>query len=484
MTLSTNKRLRVTGFLRVLAWSPLGLSGLGLAIVSGILLLLFAFAGPLGIETGPYFGIVAWILLPALFVLGLLLTPIGYLRARRRLSEGDAVQKLALPILDFNNPRLRRNLLLFVGLSFANLLILGMASYQGVHTMESNAFCGLTCHRVMEPEYTAFQFSPHASVKCVDCHVGPGATGFARAKLSGVRQLFSVVRGSYARPIPAPVENLRPARETCEACHWPAEDHGDRLRIRERYNDDEKSSRRTTVLLLHVGGAIKGGGEGHGIHWHMNLANEITYLPVDRERTKIPWVRLKDAAGRITEFSVADSGLSKEEIARAPKRTMDCIDCHNRPAHRFSLPEEAVDEAIRERGLDRNLPYLRREMISALKASYIDKSAAQRGIAESLAKFYRESYPEVSASSQAAIGKAAAAAQVIYERNVFPGMRVGWAVHPDHLGHEHAPGCFRCHDGEHKSSDGREISQDCGTCHTLLAVEEEEPPILKTLAGQ
>ncbi|HEV8376189.1 MAG TPA: NapC/NirT family cytochrome c [Candidatus Polarisedimenticolia bacterium] len=483
MTPGSPSRVRVTGFLRVLAWSPLGLSGLGLALVAGILLLLFVIADPLGIETGPYSGIFAWVVLPFFFVVGLLLMPLGYLRARRQLSAEGKLQNRALPVLDFNNPRLRRNVLLFVCLTFANLVILSVASYQGIHTMESSAFCGITCHTVMEPEYTAYRSSPHASVKCVACHVGPGASGFARSKLAGVRQLVSLARGNYARPIPAPVENLRPAQETCEACHWPADDHGDRLKILERFGDDEKSTRSVTVLLLHVGGARKGGGEGHGIHWHMNLAHQITYLAADRERTKIPWVRSKGPSGKVTEYLDSEAGLSAAVIARSPKRTMDCIDCHNRPAHRFDLPEDAVDAAIRDRQLDRALPYLRRQMVAALRASYADKKSADRGIADSLQKFYREQYPEIAARSGGAIGKAADAAREIYARNIFPEMKVTWGPHPEHIGHERSPGCFRCHDGSHRSADGKEIGQDCSLCHTLLAIGEEDPPILKTLAG-
>ena len=483
MSPGSKGRERVTGFLKVLAWSPLGLAGLGLALVSGLLLVLFSLAEPLGIETGPYFGIVAWVVIPALFVAGLLVVPLGYARARRRLSAEGTLHDRALPILDFNNPRLRRNALLFVCLSFANLVILGVASYQGIHTMESNAFCGLTCHTVMEPEYTAYHSSSHASVKCVSCHVGPGARGFARSKLAGVRQLVALAKGSYSRPIPAPVEDLRPAQETCENCHWPSSDHGDRLKVLERYGDDEKSTPSVTVLLLHVGGASRGGGAGRGIHWHMNLAHQVTYIASDRERTKIPWVRSMDASGKATEYLDPESGLTAEAIARAPKRTMDCIDCHNRPAHRFELPEDAVDAAIRDRQLDRALPFLRKQMLAALRASYPDKASADRGIADALMKFYQEQYPEIAARSQEAIRKASGAAREIYARNIFPKMKVAWGPHPEHIGHERSPGCFRCHDGSHKSADGKEIVQDCTLCHALLAVGEEDPPVLKTLAG-
>jgi NapC/NirT cytochrome c family protein len=462
----------------LLVLSRLALAGAALALVSGTVLAALLLAELLGSQTGPYFGLLELIALPAAFVLGLLLMPIGYFRAKRHLA-GEASPRSTWPTFDLNHPQVRRNLVTFAALTFVNTLLLGLASYRGIEYMESNAFCGMACHRVMGPEFAAYATSPHARVDCVRCHVGPGAPGFVRAKFSGVRQLWALARGTYSRPIPTPVENLRPARETCEACHWPQEQHGDRLRLITHYGDDERSSETKTVLLLHVGGQNPSSGSGRGIHWHMNLANEIFYVAKDRQRTIIPWIRLREKGGRVTDFIAGDTDPVPAEVAKS-QRKMDCLDCHNRPAHRFQLPEEAVDEMIEGRNLDRRLPFLKKRMVEALKVSYADRETARRGIAAALSSSYAAAG---STFPRAAVQAVVAATQAAYERNVFPKMGLGWASHPDHLGHENFPGCFRCHDGEHKSADGRVITSECDACHAVLAINEEDPAILKTLTG-
>jgi len=467
----------------VLTHSRIALAGLVLSLTSSSLFLVFLGAELVGLRTGPYFGIVGFLFLPVPFVLGLVLIPIGYLRARRRLSEsGGAAAPLApYPVLDLNVRRHRRNLLLFGVLTIVNVALLGTASYKGVHYMESDAFCGQVCHTVMRPEFVASRTSPHARVGCVHCHVGSGAEWFVRTKLSGVRQLVGVALHNYPRPIPTPVQDLRPARETCEECHWPDQHHGDRLRVIRSFAEDEASSEQVTVLVLHVGGGHAGGQQAGGIHWHMNLANEITYIAADESRQTIPWVRLKDASGGVTDFTAGDAGLTAAQIASAAKRTMDCVDCHNRPAHRFEQPDEAADQAIAALRLDRGLPFLKQQMVGALKGSYASREAALQGIQESLDRYYRENHPEVYARSRKAIDAVIEATRNVHAANVFPEMGVTWGTYPNNLGHESFPGCFRCHDGNHSSPDGRVIRQDCDTCHALPAMEEPAPAILKDL---
>ena len=463
--------------------SRLAIAGLTLVLVSGVLFLAFAAAELLGFESGPYSGIFIFLLLPIPFVIGLVLMPIGWLRARRRQRATPAgLQDAALfPIFDLNDPRLRRNVLFFLLATLVNVALLGLASYKGIHYMESRPFCGQVCHTVMRPQYQASEASAHARVECVRCHVGPGAGWFVRSKISGVRQLIGVARGSYARPIPSPVRDLRPARDTCEACHWPEKSQGDRLRVIRRFAEDEASSEQTTVLVLHVGGGSKASGLGEGIHWHMNLANEVTYISTDAQRLVIPWVGVRDREGRVTEFTAEGATLTAEQIAAAPKRLMDCLDCHNRPAHRFRMPDEAADEAIAAGSVDRNLPFLKQQMVRALSGSHPSREAARSAIASSIEGYYRDSHPEVYAQSGGAVRAAVQATQGIYEANVFPEMALTWGTYPDHLGHERFPGCFRCHDGNHRSADGRVIPADCETCHTVTAMQETAPAILKDL---
>jgi NapC/NirT cytochrome c family protein len=457
--------------LGILMNSWIGMFGLGLAVASAVVFLGFIGADLLGMEVGPYAGLFACLALPALFVVGLLLMPIGYVRAARRM-RGDL------------EPPLRRNVLIFALLTVFNLALVGVASFRAVHYVETDAFCGRTCHTVMQPEYAAFQVSPHARVGCVRCHVGPGVPGFVRAKFGGLRQLMEVTLGTYPRPIPSPAYGLRPARETCERCHWPEKFQGDRLRVIRRYDDDEASTERVTVLLVHVGGGGPGPGAGSGIHWHMNLANEVTYIATDEKRTTIPWIRLKDRQGKVTEYVASGTSLRPETIAGARRRVMDCIDCHNRPSHAFKVVEQAADDMILSRGLDRGLPFLKQQIVAALKQDYPTRSAAVQGIAESLDRYYRDHHPDEYKKMHGPLRAVIQASQESYASNVFPEMRVTWGSYPNHLGHEFSPGCFRCHDGDHKSPDGREIASDCGTCHTVLAAGEIDPPILKQMAGE
>jgi NapC/NirT cytochrome c family, N-terminal region len=478
-------RHRLRGFLGILLWSRIGLAGLLLTLVSGTVFLVLCLFGLLGLQTGPYFGILQFLLLPGIFSFGLILLPIGYLRARRwrhDVTESQAREE-TYPVVDLNNPRHRRNALIFVLLTLANLMILGLATYGGIEYTESSAFCGQVCHTVMRPEHTAFLRSPHARVGCVQCHIGSGAHSFLRYKLAGVRQLAEVALGTYSRPIPSPVRSLRPARETCEQCHWPDKHHGDRLRIIKRYDEDEISTERTTVMLVHVGGGAEGRNAAGGIHWHMNLANEITYIAADEKRLVIPWVRLRDREGRTTEFVASGATLTQDEIERAPKRVMDCVDCHNRPSHAFRAPEDAVDEAIASGALERRLPFVKRQALAALKSEYRSGAEASAQIRHALEAYYRENHPSALEGNRDALEAAIRTTGEIYAANVFPEMRVTWGTYPNNIGHQFYPGCFRCHDGDHRSGDGREIRQDCDICHSLLAVEEVDPPILKEMSA-
>ena len=197
------------------------------------------------------------------------------------------------PAIDLKLPVVRRTLEYVATATVLNLLILGTASYRGVAYMDSTTFCGKTCHTVMDPEYTAYQNSPHSRVACVDCHIGPGAGWFVKSKLSGLRQVFAVTFHTYSRPIPSPVKYLRPARETCEQCHWPQRFTGDKFLVNTSYKDDEKNTPQTDVLLLKVGGRTWQGSVGiHGHHLADNA--RIRYISTDAERQTIPVVDYTD----------------------------------------------------------------------------------------------------------------------------------------------------------------------------------------------
>jgi hypothetical protein len=346
--------------------------------------------------------------------------------------------------------------------------------------MDTTTFCGQTCHTVMAPEFSAYQNSPHSRVECVQCHIGPGAGWFVRSKLSGLRQVLAVTFKTYSRPIPSPVKYLRPARETCEVCHWPQRFSGDKFLVKTNYKDDEKNSALTTALVLKIGGRTWQGSVGiHGRH--LDEGSRIRYVSIDEQRQVIPVVYYTDDKGKTIEYVSSDIKATKEQLAKGENRAMDCIDCHNRPTHAFELPENAVDLRM-ERGLiSPDLPYIRKKAVELLKVDYPDRDTAKSRIVDAINNYYRMTYPEVYNTKRALVEQAADNTAAIYLRNVFPDMKVRWGVHPNNLGHNDFPGCFRCHDGSHTSTDGQTITNDCTACHNLLAVQEENPKVLADL---
>jgi hypothetical protein len=419
-------------------------------------------------------------ILPGFFAAGLALMPAGALWRRWRLRRRG--EPLMLPKLSLSDPILRRAALLVGIATVLNVAILGAATYRGVEHMESVEFCGQTCHTVMEPEFAGYVESAHARVSCVECHIGPGAPWFVRSKLSGTRQIFAVAFGTYSRPIPSPVQHLRPARETCEHCHWPAKFHGDRFVVHTKYSDDEHNTPLYTVLVLKVGGRRWKGSVGiHGRH--LDATERIEYLTRDEKRLTIERVWYRDDDGRTVEF-VADPLPAPTVPGVSERRKMDCMDCHNRPSHTFELPERAVDRALAEGRISPELPFIKKKAVELLRAGYPDTPTARQTMATALSSFYRESYPEAWRAREALIQTAGEQLGVIYAQNVFPKMKVDWGTYPTHLGHESSPGCFRCHDGTHRSADGRTITQDCSACHDLLAQDEPNPQILADLGAK
>jgi hypothetical protein len=475
-------------FFRLVTGNALSLIGASITTVSAVLILTLYGLDVAGTQGNPYLGILAFVILPGVFIFGLALIPVGEWLARRRrrraLEAGIALAEL--PVIDLNQERTRRLLLTFVVATVVNVVILATATYKGVEVMDSTPFCGATCHTVMTPEYTTYQRSPHARVKCVECHIGPGADWFVKSKLSGSWQLVAVTFNLFPRPIPTPVHNLRPARETCEQCHWPSKFVGDRLKVNTHFAEDEENTELKTVLLLRVGGME--GRVAKGIHGHVAPDIRIRYRS-DAKRETIYEVELQRPDGTVKRFKGPEAegapagGAAPEAGEGDPMewRTMDCIDCHNRPTHIYRTAEDEVDAALQLGRLDRSLPYLRREALRAMRGDYPTHGAASREIPAQLRKFYRDSYPDVAAAKAEAIERAGAEAARLHNLNVFPQMKIGWGTYPNHLGHQSSPGCFRCHDDAHRAADGETISQDCSTCHTLLAMEEKAPPILSDL---
>jgi hypothetical protein len=453
---------------------PLSLFGMWLSAASALLFLIFFFADLFNLTSNPYLGIVFFLVLPGIFVFGLVLMPLGVYLRRRRERLGRPLAQW--PRIDLNEPW-QRTVAFFVFVATAvNIVVLSLAAYRGIEYMDSVGFCGQVCHKVMHPEFTAYQNGPHARVACVQCHIGPGAPWFVKSKLSGTRQVFAVVLNTYPRPIPSPVTNLRPARETCEECHWPEKFTGDKIVTFHQFADDETNTESTTTMRIHVGGGSEKYGIATGIHWHMAPSTRIRYVTTDPKRQTIASVTVEGPHGQTREFRAPD--VIDAQLAKGESRLMDCMDCHNRPSHPFTATaEESVDEAMGLGLVDRSIPYIRRQMVAALKQKYPTQEAAADAIARSLRDFYRTrsgagSGLQAGTSPDAAFGpkleKAIIIAQSLYRRNVFPTMNVSWGTYANNIGHTDFPGCFRCHDENHSTKDGKTIPQDCELCHQML----------------
>jgi nitrate/TMAO reductase-like tetraheme cytochrome c subunit len=453
---------------RMVLRNPISLAGVALGIVSLANIFIFFLIDQIATKPSPYIGILAYMVSPGFLILGLLLILAGVLLERRKHLAPSAFY----PRIDLNDRTQRSAVISFLTFLLVFVVVSAAGSYKAYEFTESTSFCGQLCHTVMIPEYTAYQLSPHARVACAECHVGAGATWFVKSKLSGSHQVFATIFNTYPRPIPSPVRNLRPAQETCEQCHWPKKFYGGQLKVFSHYSSDEKNTLRQIRMLIKTGGGDPATGAPEGIHWHMNIGNKIDYVAVDEKRQVIPYIHVEDLQGRVTEYYAKDSSLSKDQIAKSPRHHMDCVDCHNRPTHIYVPPDQSVDQALLARRIDASLPFIKQEAVAVLAATYKTNDEALRSIASGLQSFYETKYPDVAKSKQLEIRNAVTEIQQIYSRTTFPGMKLNWQTHPNNLGHYYFPGCFRCHDGQHVSADGRAISKDCNQCHSVMSETE------------
>jgi nitrate/TMAO reductase-like tetraheme cytochrome c subunit len=421
---------------------------------------LLFFLDMLAFASNPYVGILTFLVAPAFFFAGLMIFLFGAWRWRRKLAKSGAAAGPLRINIDLSRPHDRRLLTYFIPASAGFLLITAMGSYHTYHFTESVQFCGEACHTVMKPELTTYLHSPHARVACAECHIGKGAAWYVRSKLSGTYQVYATLADKYPRPIPTPVKNLRPAQETCEECHWPQKFVGNLEHTYYSFLSDETNTPFTVRMLLNVGGGDPTHGPVGGIHWHMNVGNKIEYLASDGARQKIPYVRVTELSqGVVTEFR---SPRFTNAVDEASLRRMDCMDCHNRPAHRYQTPNNAVSLAMALGKIDRGLPSVKSNAVYVLTQSYTNEAQALQNIATTLSQRY---------PNDPRIRPAIDAVQLIYKDNFFPDMKASWKVYPDNIGHKDWPGCFRCHDGLHKTADGKGSikANDCNSCHTILA---------------
>ena len=463
--------------------------GVAISTAAGCALLLVIAAEFATEGVGTYASGIFLLIILAFFILGLILIPLGLVFHRRRVRDEDEPARGYGPWSTLMKDKRARSTLIVLGLAtVVNVLLIGGGGYRAAKYMDSPEFCGTVCHTVMEPEYQAYLRSPHSRVKCVDCHIGPGASWAVKSKIDGLRQVWHVIVGDYSTPTPAPVHELRPARGTCEKCHWPDKFYGSRVVFRMHYLPDEKNSREVNILALKVGGAHPKGGNHEGIHWHVSPDTQVEYEALDEKREKIGRIRVIRDGKVIKEFLPPKELLDAKVVET---RTMDCVDCHNRPTHQFDgSPVQALDWAFGHGHLDAMVPYLRKLAPDILAAEDRPREGVEKVFLTELSAAYDKFHPELKPDDET-LKEAAEGLAELYRRNVFPKMKVGWDTYPTHIGHageqEDLRGCFRCHDENHETKDGQALSQDCDLCHQILAQEEnpaELDEVLRDMLGE
>ncbi|MBS2100224.1 cytochrome c3 family protein [Carboxylicivirga linearis] len=437
-------------------------------IIAGIsiLLIILSFILSFIFNAGSsYLGLFSYILLPGIMLLGLILIPIGMLFSTRKARKNNIEQYKKWIVIDFNDPRYRNAASVFFIGTVVLMLLSAVGSYEAYHYTESVEFCGKVCHKVMKPEYVTYTNSSHARVACVECHVGQGADWYVKSKLSGLYQVYAVATNNYPKPIPTPISSLRPAKETCEECHWPQKFYTPRLHTEKHYLSDSLNTEWMIQLQMKTNSQHSSNNLAEGIHWHINPNVKIEYIAADETRESIPWVRYINLKTNDTTLYEDTWGpLDPEDIKTATIRTMDCMDCHNRPSHNYHLPSDFVDYAISSGDIPK-LPQIKYIAMEVLKDPYPTTDTALMVIKNTIQHFYEENYSELQPE---AITQAIEGISNGYLNNIFPEMGANWDVYPDHIGHVEFNGCFRCHNDTHESLAGNKITKDCNACHSIL----------------
>ncbi|MEE8576489.1 MAG: NapC/NirT family cytochrome c [candidate division Zixibacteria bacterium] len=462
---------------------PLAAVG-GALTLAGLVLFIILLLFDLGSSTeNPYRSLVTFIGAPLVVIAGLALFFASvWIQLRSAQKKGERVT-FDFSIIPYD-PRYRWNYWLFIGLSVVFITGIVYSGYRGYEATDSVAFCGETCHVVMEPQAVTYKNSPHARVACAECHIGPGASFWVKAKFDGIRQLFATARNTFSKPIVTPVANLRPAQETCEGCHWPRQFYGQKLLTHTYYRTDEENSPWTVNLLIKIGGGNPRTGGLEGIHWHM-LGSKIEYISLDDKRQEIAWVRMTDEEGNVDIYMEPGAEVPDTLDPAFPIRDFDCMDCHNRPSHTFLPPAKGMNLALSTRRISPELPYIREIGLELLNAEYETKPEALLAIKTKLWEYYRKNYPELAANEMPMIDQAVASLRTIYDQNFFPEMKTDYRVRMNNLSHFVNDGCFRCHDKVKENVKGEKISSDCNTCHLIVAQgpSEDEGDLVSSLAG-
>ena len=446
------------------------LIGATIALISLFMIIFLFTISTFWKEGHAYIGLVIYIILPAVMIVGLLLIPIGMVIQIRGERKRRPTDFAPWPRIDLNDIRHRNAFFVFSIGTTILLFLSAIGSYEAFNYTESVTFCGKTCHSVMNPEFTAYKHSPHAKVPCVECHVGKGANWYVRSKLSGTYQVYATLANVYPRPIPTPIENLRPARETCEECHWPQKFYAYKLRHETHYLGDTENTQWDIQLIMKIGAEKSALGLKEGIHWHINPDVKIEYIAADEQRESLPWVRYTNLkTGERVVYQDQDSPLKQSEIEKAEVRVLDCIDCHNRPSHNYRPPTLFINSAMTAGDIPPELPDIKSVAIDLCDKDYSTMDSALQTIEVEINKYYKGNYPDIFENKNELVVKAIQGLQDAFSKNIFPEMKVKWSEYPNHIGHLEFNGCFRCHNNTHTSDDGEVISRDCNLCHIIKA---------------
>ena len=440
-----------------------------IAVINLLLIILLFIISTIFNQNNTNLGLFIYIILPGFLIFGLLMIPIGMFRERNRIRKIGFPGESPLPRIDLNDPRHRNAFVIFTITTIIILFLSTLGSFEAYHITESVEFCGTLCHSVMEPEHTAYQNSPHANVLCVECHVGSGASWYVKSKLSGLRQVYAVLTKTYPTPIETPLHDLRPARETCEKCHWPQKFYARTLWTNKYFLADSLNTEWDIMLQMKTGPEYSGLGLKEGIHWHINPDVNIEYISENDKRENITFVKYTNkSTGEVIIYRNDSNPISDSLISVSSPSTMDCIDCHNRPSHNYDSPTVYFDKTMLTGAVSKNIPFFKKVTMGILKEAFRDKDTALINIEDSLKNYYQSDYKDFYATNTDLINNSIASVKKSFSQNTFPKMKVTYDLYPEHIGHLEYDGCFRCHNDAFKAENGRTISKDCNLCHTIV----------------
>lgn len=457
-------------------YNPISIAGTTISLLAFFSILVLIVIEFVSTETSAYAGIITFVALPSILLFGIFLILIGAFRENRRLLKVEVAPEDKLPIINLNNPKHQAAIIV----SSLALVILVTAtvygSFKAYEYTDSDEFCGTVCHKVMQPEFTAYKNSPHSHVGCVKCHIGPGAEWFVKSKISGSYQLYSVMFNKYSRPIETPVYSLRPSPQTCEQCHSPQHFYSEKDISYDFFTSDSANTEYKISLLLKTGGGSVELGNNEGIHWKMYLSNEIDYYPLDFKRQIIPWVRVTNKQTRKETYYIDKSyniTINDSILKSSAIRRLDCIDCHNRPSHVYNIPNKVVNAFMKFNRIDKNIPFIKNVAVQTLENGDISQENSYEDIKKAITSYYERYYPDVVRNNGKGLLASIKSINYIFMNNYFPNMKVSWRRYPNNIGHLYSKGCFRCHDGKHVSPEGKVLGSDCNICHTIIF---QQPP--------